>query len=467
MTKLISEKVFQLNPYQDEFVFSRAQFPAMISSWGTGKTLCAILRSKLYTDHIPGNLGLVCRREFVDLRDSTIKDFEEYTGIKLNSARDAIFKNGSVIMFRHIEELLNAANRKGDNNLQNINLGWFYIEQGEELQTDRAFWLLWGRLRRNVAPSPYFKSLGLPPRSGFVIGNVAGNNWIKRLWKVNPAKGFHLVEATTYDNTHNLPPDFIQNLETIKVKKPAVYNRFVMNDWTAEVESNVFHRPHACIAGNLTAPDHRFDYVAGLDLAKSHDYNVATVMNRQTRHMDGWYRWNRCSWNQTKERVKALNKKWGKVLWVIDATGQGDPITEDLTREGLAILPIVFTNVLKEQIIEKLVVSVEQVLITYPGIEILLDEMRIFQAVMTRNRNVQYMAPEGSHDDCVISLALANWGLFGGIYAPPYKEPVQPSEAEQFWARVKRDRVKYAAEHDYEGSDMMHVTEAGATDLEP
>jgi len=30
---------------------------------------------------------------------------------------------------------------------------------------------------------------------------------------------------------------------------------------------------------------------------------------------------------------------------------------------------------------------------------------------LTQHGNIKYGAPEGKHDDCVISLALANWGM--------------------------------------------------------
>jgi len=168
-------KQFRLQPFQDSFVYSDKEFPAMISAWGTGKTLCLILRAMIYSQLIPENLGMIVRREYEDLKDSTVKDFENYTGLKVNSQRDIILPNKSIIMFRHFEELM-SSKTKGHRNLQNINLGWAAIEQAEELESDRAFWLLWGRNRRKVNPSQAFLDLGLPKRSIWTIGNVAGDN---------------------------------------------------------------------------------------------------------------------------------------------------------------------------------------------------------------------------------------------------------------------------------------------------
>jgi hypothetical protein len=119
--------------------------------------------------------------------------------------------NGSIIMFRHLEEM---------NNIQNINLGWFWIEQAEEIETDEPFFKLFGRLRRKNIP-----------QSGFITANTNGHNWIYKLWKLRNLEGGILYEATTKDNAHNLDPKFLESLETLKSKKPKLYNRFVLNSW--------------------------------------------------------------------------------------------------------------------------------------------------------------------------------------------------------------------------------------------
>ena len=181
-----------------------------------------ILRAMMYSEMIPNNLGIIFRKEFTDLRDSTIKDFERYTGIKVDSQRNVKLANGSTIMFRHIEEL---------NNIQNVNLGWYGLEQGDELLTDSEFFLLFGRLRRSVTPIDEFIKSGLPERSGFVIGN-AGDHWCKNLWKDGKLDDAELVEATTYDNADVLPEDFIKSLDVLKKNKPEIFKRFVMNDWS-------------------------------------------------------------------------------------------------------------------------------------------------------------------------------------------------------------------------------------------
>lgn len=211
MEKNLEELKIKPKPFQEEFLNTKVRYPAFIAAWGTGKTLFALLRGfRLSTT--PNNLGLIVRKEFTDLRDSTIRDFEEYTGLKVGSNKDVVLPNGSVIMFRHGKEL---------DVLKNIKLGWFLMEQAEEFETDEQFQYLRGRLRRPGVV-----------HCGMVIGNVKGHNWMWRLWKANPpSDDYKLSEAATQDNADNLPESYIKDLETMKKESPVHYNRFVSNSW--------------------------------------------------------------------------------------------------------------------------------------------------------------------------------------------------------------------------------------------
>lgn len=208
-----NDRVVQLKPFQDQFIFSLSRYPAFVGGWGTGKSMCLIEKFKLAAEEYPGNVLLMIRKEYTDLKDSTIKDWEENTGIEVNSSREAVFPNGSVVMFRHGEELTK-------NNLSNMNLGGFGIEQGEEFEGDMVFFMLTGRLRRKGVR-----------HFGGVIANQRGHNWIHRLWKAQTLEGFELIEATSFDNADVLPPETVADWRRLEVNKPALFRQFVMNSW--------------------------------------------------------------------------------------------------------------------------------------------------------------------------------------------------------------------------------------------
>jgi len=407
----------------------------------------------IYSEMIPNNLGVIFRKEFVDLRDSTLIDFEKYTNKKVNSQRNVDLKNGSRIMFRHLEEM---------NNLQNLNLGWFFIEQAEELKSNSEFITLWGRLRRQVNPSQEFLDLGLPLHSGLITANVKGHNWIYSFWKnpikkeqtpdPNPTKtmqdlrnifsngmqgdektfdhlpsfslneiqkDFGLTEAITWDNADVLPKDFLESLLILREIDPKKYARFVMNDWDVEAEGLAISPEliEACIGGEFADPIPRRQYILGSDLAKHRDWTVIIVADKQTGQIVYFDRFQKESWALVRGKIAATAKRYNNAEVIPDSTGVGDPITEDLERAGCRVYKdgdrpgYVFTSRSKEQLIENLIVTMTNRGIKYPRIPELIDEMKEFEKTETKAGNIQYSAPQGKHDDCVITLALTAWGL--------------------------------------------------------
>ena len=74
--KLDTTKDIRLNWYQDRFMFSEARYNGIIAAVGSGKTFTGLLKAWNYCEMYPKSLGLIVRKEFIDLQNSTIKDFE-------------------------------------------------------------------------------------------------------------------------------------------------------------------------------------------------------------------------------------------------------------------------------------------------------------------------------------------------------------------------------------------------------
>ena len=223
----------KLKTWQDKFVFSERRYPAMVGGWGIGKDLCSIVRGMDQSTKYDKNYGLIARLEAVDLADSTIKDFESYTGLTVDSHRNVKLTNKSEIIFRHLEELT-------ENNLNNLNLGWFCLIQADEIESSSIFLKLCGRLRRcHGCGRPYNPKIKKQEcicyQTGFISANVNAEDWISDLWgspeigKVGTLKDFELVEAKTFDNEDVLPVNFMSSLDEIKTNRPEMYERFVLN----------------------------------------------------------------------------------------------------------------------------------------------------------------------------------------------------------------------------------------------
>jgi len=171
--------------------------------------------------------------------------------------------------------------------------------------------------------------------------------------------------------------------------------------------NQVFRNIRGCVRGALQEPQPGQAYSIGADLAKYQDFTVLGVLNQQG-HLVAFERFNQLDWGFQKERIAALSKKYqGTVL--LDSTGVGDPIFDDLKRMGLPVAGYQFTSQSKRQLIENLSIQMEAGRVSFPEIDQLINELQAFQCEISGTGTLRYGAPSGYFDDCVIALALATW----------------------------------------------------------
>jgi hypothetical protein len=70
-----------------------------------------------------------------------------------------------------------------------------------------------------------------------------------------------------------------------------------------------------------------------------------------------------------------------------------------------------FTNASKEALIDNLAMRIEAGTVRLMDVPAQTNELLAYQYELTPSRNVRMNAPQGMHDDCVIALGLAVWGL--------------------------------------------------------
>lgn len=273
----------EAEPFQWEFLSSYLRFPSMVAGWGTGKTMLALYKGIVLSLEYSNNLGVIVRDKFTDLRDSTMKDYNRYTGKHVpQGTKESGFSNGSKIIFRHAKDL---------SGLQNVNIGWFYIEQAEEFPTARQFNLLRGRLRRILTPKAAIQEqlmvtisditklpalseicndwerlstkavdikgnriteetedgkdyelnlrdiaeralvdqLHITLRQGMTIANANGHNWVWKRFIKSPMQESMCSQANSYENQDNLPRDTILDWARLKIDSPKTYAQYVMN----------------------------------------------------------------------------------------------------------------------------------------------------------------------------------------------------------------------------------------------
>ena len=142
----------------------------------------------------------------------------------------------------------------------------------------------------------------------------------------------------------------------------------------------------------------------GVDLAKSHDWCVVCGLD-ENGNVCTLERW-QSDWGATRARILSLVNGWPTL---VDSTGVGDPIVEDLHRVRGNIQGFRFSSTSKQQIMEGLAAAIHQQAVRFPDgwLHVELDS---FEYEYTRT-GVRYSAPTGLHDDGVCALALA-WNHF-------------------------------------------------------
>jgi hypothetical protein len=198
-----------------------------------------------------------------------------------------------------------------------------------------------------------------------------------------------------------------------------------------EDSAGVFRNIDGCLlkdeGGNLR-PEYIRNVVIGCDVAKHTDWTVLIAMDAETGRCFAMERFNHLDWPIQKERILGFARKYRGRL-ILDATGVGDPIFDDLKRVYSDIEPFKFTPLSKTELVQRLIVAVEQRKVSWPGPrpsfapaastpgamegdcqnwEVLTVEMRRYEYAIGSSGGITYSAPAGYHDDCVMALALAN-----------------------------------------------------------
>jgi hypothetical protein len=108
-----------------------------------------------------------------------------------------------------------------------------------------------------------------------------------------------------------------------------------------------------------------------------------------------------------------------RIRYAAEQNSIGQPIIEQLTREGLWVEPFTTTNKSKAQAIEALALAFERSDIQILNNPVLISELTAYQAERLPSGLMRYGSPFGQHDDCVMSLAMAWSGVSGQLGPEP------------------------------------------------
>ena len=336
---------FKIEPTdkQSSFITHTQRYGCMSGGYGSGKTWAGCMRSLILSQY-PKNVGLIGRLTYRELADTTRKTFfeicpPEYYDDKRGgrwspTENNLRLVNGSEILFRHLDTVSEAE-------LKSLNIGWFFIDQAEEVSLP-VVRVLMSRLRLNTVPNRY----------GFFSCNPEPGSWIDDMFKIPydkeelDKKDFFYLDSTTYDNPYN-PPEYVEDLK--RRYPPEMVKRYVEGSW--EVLENIIYSEFDSkvhIVNPFQIPK-EWEHIVSLDhgmvnptgavfAAIDYDYNVYIY--------DEYY-----SPGIVSAHSKAIKEKVGDQevsLWLIDPSTnaktrekEGKPfsIIEEYEDNGLYFIP--------------------------------------------------------------------------------------------------------------------------------
>lgn len=257
--------------------------------------------------------------------------------------------------------------------------------------------------------SPMFAAR--PKARAMLIGTPRGKNWFQRLW----LKGKEGHEAD-YAAFHWFSADspFVSRA-FLEEQRRSIPRETYLQEYEADPLDNaqaVFRDIRSCVKMLLGAADTLT--VIGVDLARKLDFSAMIGMNssRQVVFVDRF----QDEWSEQKRKI--IGKAFGlNARVVMDATGMGDVLVEEMRNSGVQVEGFIISNQSKQQLIDNLRVAFQQGTIAIPNDPHLIEELEAYEYEYDEDtRKYKYSAPDGQHDDLVIALALALWGQRGAYF---------------------------------------------------
>jgi hypothetical protein len=266
-----------------------------------------------------------------------------------------------------------------------------------------------------------------------IISTPKGKNWFYEEWAKGwfPDKRAKNPEYWSYQLPTTANP-FIKSDIIETLKRQMTKNQFRQEILAEFLEdgSGVFSNIKASQQAYLQdhpLPNRR--YVMGIDWAKSEDYTVFVVMDEVLKKVVYVERFQNLDWNYQIDRALRTAKFWNRASILMDSTGVGDVPFDAIGSvyphvEGYNI----YNNEPKVRLVQTLQLALERGEITLPVTngyaegedpqerkaeigQTIEHELMMYASNPTATGKLQYGAPEGYHDDCVIALALATFKL--------------------------------------------------------
>ena len=257
------------------------------------------------------------------------------------------------------------------------------------------------------------------------IGTPRGRNWFWQehqhaldrddtmAWQV-PTLGVAVVDGKLERRPHPLENPHIPYAEIERMHQTLsemIFSQEILAQFI-DLQGGVFRGVmQATTATEQSGRITGHDYVIGVDWGKHNDFTVLAVVDMQTNELCYLDRFNQIDYAVQTSRLKALASRFQPVTVIAESNAMGEPIIEQLQRDGLPVQAFKTTNATKTAVIDALAMAFEQGAIRILNDPVLVGELQAYEMERLPSGMLRYSAPDGMHDDTVIGLALAWSGV--------------------------------------------------------
>lgn len=276
----------------------------------------------------------------------------------------------------------------------------------------------------DVQPRAWYEVLRpmLTDRGGwlFAMGTPRGRNWVwaehtnaagrpdSIAWQA-PLLGAQIVDGHLVRAPHPLENPAIPWTEIERLWSTLPERTFRQEILAEFVETGggVFRNVREMATGGRVGYSLGNEYAIGVDWGKLADFTVLAVIDCTNQRMVELDRFNQIDYQVQVGRLLALCERYHPRTVVVERNSVGEPLIEQLQRQGLPVVPFLTTAASKQTLIDALALALERRELILLNDPVLIAELEAFEMERMPSGMLRYGAPQGMHDDCVIATALA------------------------------------------------------------
>jgi hypothetical protein len=372
------------------FADSPHKFGVVVTSRQWGKSLLAQNLLLYWLLQNPGQKGCwvspvynQCRKVFQELTNAS---YEIIT--KSNKAELTVeFVNGSTLIFLSSER---------PDSIRGFSFNYVIVDEASFVSEQAV----------NQAIFPTLSALG---KKCLIISTPKSKNWFFNTYLKGLDEGSDYISfrGLSADNPY-IDQSFID--EQRKSLPASIFKQEYEAEFTDSGNDVFTGIDYVCNINQWDVPQRNGRYYFGIDTGLTNDYSVLTIIDESGR-VAKIIRVNGLPFEEIGKSFIAELKRYPILGGYVESNSIGRPMFELIKSEIRKTQDFYTTNETKNQGIRNLIYKIQQGELELPDDKLfphLKQELQAYTYKISANGLITFNAPNGLHDDCIISLMLAN-----------------------------------------------------------